>query len=427
MQVLERPREAGSGIPELAPEAIIPEARRRGRRRRACSAVTAIGSAGAAAAIALIGIGGGPTVHSRSRSPLGPAAVRGPVRAAAPVVAWGDYQGVFHLGDVATGRQLQIAAVPAVDSAGLVAFDRGRLLWVDAKDRIRSLAIATGRTTIVAHGTGVVASPDGARLYVDQGTADFLELNATTMRPIRRWPIPAKWASSPWVAHPVAGGLILTHTGRSGGLRIWRPGRGVQPLGPAGGADTALTVYTPPDAHYSLVAWLPPCAERGTGGVSGCALAITNTATDRTVTVPSPTRYGFTGGAFSPDGSELATYVNTDNPGNSFATPRSELAIIDTRTGALRLDPEVKLTTTEDAAWVAWLPTGRQLLTGAIVATYIVNARSLVARPFYFDAGLTQSFSIMESPDLNFSTLVVPPSALSAKQRRALGIAGGAG
>jgi hypothetical protein len=430
MQVLERPREAGSGISDAdpGPEAIIPEARRRGRRRRACSALTAIGSAGAAAAIAFSGVGGGSASRSGSRSPRGPAAIRRAVRAPAPVVAWGDYQGGFHLGDVATGRQLQIAALPVADSAGLVAFDRGRLLWVDAKGRIRSLVIATGKASIIAHGTGVIASPDGSRLYVDQGTTDFLELDAVSLRVIRRWSIPVKWTANPWVAPPVAGGLILTHTGRSGGLGIWRPGHRVQPLGGALDAGSELTaVYTPPDGRYSLVAWLPRCTDHGTGAGSRCPLAITNTATHRTVSVPSPTRYGFTGGAFSPDGSELATYVNTDNPSNSLATPRSALAIIDTRTGALRLDRNVKLTTTEDAAWAAWLPNGRQLLTGAIMATYIVNARSLAARPFYFDPGDTRAFSVMGSPDLNFSTRVVPPNALSAKQRRSLGIGDAAG
>ncbi|MDE3132947.1 MAG: hypothetical protein KGL15_02660, partial [Acidobacteriota bacterium] len=428
MQVLEHPREATSRISEMGPEAIIPEAiipeaiipeaiipeaiipeaRRRGRRRRACSALTAIGCAGAAVAVAPIGIGGGSAVLGRSRSPLGSAGVRGPSRAPAPVVAWGDYQGVFHLGDVATGRQLQIAAVPAADSAGgLVAYEHGRVLWGYGKDRIGTLTIATGKMSIaVVRGTSVIASPGGARLYVDQGTTDFLELNAATMRPIRRWAIPARWTASPWVARAVAGGLILMHTGRSGGLGIWRPGHRVQPFGVAVGAYTTLAVYTPPAGGYSLVAWQSRCADGGSGVGSGCPLAITNTATHKTVTVPSPTGYGFTGGAFSPDGTQLAVYVNTDNPSDSFSTPRSELAIVKTATGALRLEPKVKLITEEDAAWATWLPSGRQLLTGALSATYLVDAHSLAARPFYFDPGLTRSFSIMESPDLNFSTLV---------------------
>lgn len=78
--------------------------------------------------------------------------------------------------------------------------------------------------------------------------------------------------------------------------------------------------------------------------------------------------------------------------------------------------------TTEDAAWALWLPSGRQLLTGAISATYRVNTRSLATRPFYFDGAATRSESIISSTDLNFTTLVVPRGALNPKQRQSLGL-----
>jgi hypothetical protein len=297
-----------------------------------------------------------------------------------------------------------------------VTFDRGRLLWVDAKNRVRSIEIATGETRVFARGLSVTPSPDGTRLYVDQGTKDFLELNARSLRVIRRAPLPAGWNANPWGDQPIAGGLIVTHTGRQATLGIWHLGSTVRPL--ATSIETA-TVYTAPSGRYSLVAAITRCARRAFLG-SACPLAITNTTTGRTATVPSPNRYGFTGGAFSPDGSQLAVYVNTDNATNSLSTPRSELAIINTATGALRLDPNVKLTTTEDAAWVTWLPSGRQLLTGAIMATYLVNARTLAARPFYFDGTATREQSIMSSTDLNFSTIVVPATALSPRQQHSL-------
>jgi hypothetical protein len=336
------------------------------------------------------------------------------------VVAWADYAGVLHLGDLATRRQLQITPHPAVDvSTDPAAVDGGRLLWVDAKDRVRSVVLATGKVSVVARGTAVATSPDGARLYVDQRTRDFLELDARTLRVTRRVPLPAGWQANPWVV-PVAGGLILTHSGKGTVFGIWHHGSKVQTLGAA--EPPVLDTYTPPSGGYSLVAWVPECAKHRAPFGSGCPLAITNTATGRTVTVRSPTRYGFTGGAFSPDGSELATFVNIDNPSGPLSAPRSELALIDTATGALRLDPKVKIVTSEDAAWALWLPSGRQLLSGAISATYLVNAHELATRPFYFDGADTRVFSIMGSPDLNFSTLAVSPSALNPKQRRSLGL-----
>lgn len=417
MPVLERPAEAERTSPLAGPEAIFPEARRRGRRRRAFSALAVIASGGALAAACVVALGN-QAARSGSHTPPVPGARSGSDRAPAVVVAWADTGGALHVGDLATRRQLQVTTHPAADvSTDPAAIDGGRLLWVDAKDRVRSVELATGRVSVVARGIGVTASPDGTRLYVDQGTRDFLELNARTLRVTRRVALPAGWQANPWVV-PVADGVILTRSGKGTAFGIWRPGGKVRLLGDATGA--AFATYTPATEGYSLVAWLPRCANHPAPFGSGCPLAITNTTTGRTVRVPSPNRYGFTGGAFSPDGTKLATFVNTDNPSDPESTPRSELALINTATGALRLDPKAKMITTEDAAWALWLPRGRQLLTGAISATYLVNAHTLATRPFYFDGDETPSLSIMGSPDLNFSTLVVPPGALNPRQRQSL-------
>lgn len=400
-----------------APEAIFREARRRGRRRRAFTAFAALATGGALAA-ASVAVLGNQATRAGSHSPPVSGSRSGSDRAPAVVVAWADYAGVLHIGDLANRRQLQVATHPVADvSTDPAAIDGGRLFWVDAKDRVRSVELASGRIGLVARGIGVTSSPDGARLYVNQGTRAFLELDARTLRVTRQVVLPAGWRANPWVV-PVAGGLLLTHGGKETVVGIWRPGGKVRSLGAAN--DPQLATYTPPTAAYSLVAWVPKCAGHHPGFGSGCPLAITNTATGRRVRVPSPSRYGFTGGAFSPDGSELATFVNTDNPSDAFSTPHSELALVNTATGVLRLDPKVKMITTEDAAWALWLPSGRQLLTGAISATYLVNARSLATRTFYFDGAATRLESIMSSPDLNFTTLVVPRNALDPKQQRAL-------
>ena len=413
MTVLERPREAEREREIEAPEAIFPEARRRGRRRRALFALATLAVLGALAGAIIVAVKtiGADPATVRSRLTAG-ARTRG--AAPAPLVAWGDYFGVLHVGDVATGRQLRIATLPITrSSAGPIAFSRGRLLWVDAGNRVRSAELATGLVRVLAHGNGVTSSPGGARLYVDQGTIDFLELNGRTMRVVRRLAIPAGWTADPWVARAISGGLLLTHTGRAAVLGYWHPGSAVKPLG---ASISLLGAYAPASERDSLLAWIPRCA-RYAGFDAHCPLAITNIVSGRTVRISSPSRYSFTGGAFSPDGGQFATFVNVDNPGDPLATPRSELAIVDTRTGVLRLDPNVRLTTTEDAAWAVWLPHGRELLAGAIAATYLVNARTLATRPFYFDGPETRVNSIMSSSDLNFSTIAIPPSALSPKQR----------
>jgi hypothetical protein len=92
---------------------------------------------------------------------------------------------------------------------------------------------------------------------------------------------------------------------------------------------------------------------------------------------------------------------------NSNRPNRSELAIINTRTGRMRLDRAARLLTQEDAGWVAWLPGSRRLLIGALSYSYAVATRSLVTRPFFFFPG-TSDHDIMDTPDINFSAVVVP-------------------
>jgi hypothetical protein len=273
MTVLERAQETEATSRLVIPEAIIREARRRGRRRKALSLLAVIGSIGAVVAVAVLGFRNGPAIPGASRSPLEPGGRSGLGRAPAVVVAWGDYAGVLHVGDVATRRQLRIATFPvSQSSAWPVVVDGGRLLWVDAKNGIRSLQIATGKRSVIARGTAVMASPNGGRLYVDQGTTDFLELDARTLRVTRRVSIPAGWRSNPWGANPVAGGLVLTHSGKQTVLGIWHPGSRVRPLG----ARLTCSASTP--RRTGVTAWSPGC--QGVPSTLGSA---------RTARSPSPT------------------------------------------------------------------------------------------------------------------------------------------
>lgn len=117
----------------------------------------------------------------------------------------------------------------------------------------------------------------------------------------------------------------------------------------------------------------------------------------------SPMPDGFAlGGAFSPDGRELAVIVNTSQ-GPCCAT--AELAIASTQTGSLRLVPRARLAIGEDVAWVQWLPGGRQLIAGAGNGSYIVDAATLSARPLLFLH--SHDRNIQDSQDVNFSAVVI--------------------
>jgi hypothetical protein len=135
--------------------------------------------------------------------------------------------------------------------------------------------------------------------------------------------------------------------------------------------------------------------------------------------VRSPLRHGFTdpGSAFSPGGRRLAVFARQASL-NSNRANRSELAIINTRTGTLRLAPAAHLLTQEDAGWAVWLPGGQRLLVGALLYSYAVDAKTLAAMPFFFFPAAASTYGdhdIMESGDINFSATVLPSAVPGAR------------
>jgi hypothetical protein len=173
---------------------------------------------------------------------------------------------------------------------------------------------------------------------------------------------------------------------------LWDPTTGqVRILGAGIGL---FGVYTPHGGSYSLVAWAP--ARRGVA--EAYSLRISNTLTGTTVAVHSPLSFGFVvegAPAFSPGGAQMAAFVRTGRLGSSDGM--SQLAIVDTRTGAVHLVPGTALYTTEDAFWALWLPGGERVLAGSVGSAYSVDARTVTARPFSFFAS-TDGFSAVVAP-----------------------------
>jgi hypothetical protein len=179
-------------------------------------------------------------------------------------------------------------------------------------------------------------------------------------------------------------------------LGVWDPRSGKVAV--IGRELAVIGAYTPPGARYSLLAWLPAACPFP----DNCLIRITNTATLSTRTVRSPLPGGFAvGGAFSPDGMQLAVFPQT---APRHTTPGSaRLAIVSLATGAVRVARAPRLALGMDFAWARWLPGGTHLIVGAGTGPYLVDSATLSARPL-----VAHGRNIGNSQDINFTAAIVP-------------------
>jgi hypothetical protein len=401
--------------------ALFAEARRRRRRRRITAAAVSLAVAGSV----MIGLTSGGGHHDPA-----PRTAASPRRAVitkpdlrrftlpAAHVAWVDYNGALHIGDVATGTQHVVATVRS-DAGDWFVAAAGHVYWPDFSKNsgpIRGYDLATGKVQRIGRGESVFASPGSRRLYIMRSATRLIEVHPGRPAARRAFTVPAGWRLSCCQAGGTAAGGIIVYSagGRSGSpadarIAIWSPRDGsIRPLGAGYVVDD---IYTPHGARHSLIAWQSASCAAG-----NCPVRITNTATLATVTVRSPLRHGFTegDGTFSPDGTELAVFVRRASIRSNWPN-HSELALINTTTGTLRLVRAAKLITQEDAGWVLWLPGGHRLLAGALLYSYAVDAKTLAVRPFFFFPG--NEHDIMTTPDLNFSAVLIPGRYARQAQR----------
>jgi hypothetical protein len=387
-------------------EALFAQARRRRRRRRL---VTAAAVAGLAASILATAtwLGARPGAGPGSSRGSPPAGTAGKSRTS-PSVAWVDYNGRLHVANLATWQQ-RVAARTTAYPVTPLAQAGGSIYWVDWGSGfpvVRELDLAKGTTRNLGYGMSVFASSDGGHVFIARTGTSVTEIPASGTGPDRELTAPRGWyvAARPTA---VAGGIVVSSADEQANSRpatigVWnlRTGK-VTVLG-----QTVASAYfgpigavTPPGAGYSLIAWMPSHC----GLLIDCPIQVTNTATGSSITLRSPTPDGFAlGGAFSPDGRELAVIVDT-SPGPCCAT--AELAIASAQTGALRLVPRARFTIGEDVAWVQWLPGGRQLIAGALTGCYMVDAAGLSARPLSFLR--SRDHNIQDSQDVNYSAVVI--------------------
>ena len=377
------------------PELLFEEARARRRRR------WTIGAGAVLAGILIAAASAAVVTTTANRGPP-PATIehRAPpvVRTAPPAVAWVDYDGHLRVGDPTGARGRVVAAARADPTTPLVAVGR-HLFWVDTgctdavvsscpyspvsgytPSVVKELDLASGATRTLGPGQAVVVGADGSSVVVvrrkvacpgttsgvcDPNAQEIVEVPLGRGAHPRVVAVPTGWYvnAGAGYANPIAaaGGLLveseLAQTGtRPPVLGLWHPASGrVEHLGRDWGL---IDAHTAPGGRSSLLAWLPGSCESD----PHCPLLITNLGTRHRLLIRSPLPYGFdVGGAFSPDGGQLAVFVKA-NAGA--VNPAMQLAIVETRTGAIRLVPGVEGEIGESVGWARWLPDGTQVLAG---------------------------------------------------------------
>ena len=399
-----------------AAQALFQEARRR-RRRRWLAGIAVVVAASAAVAMSAVRLHRAPG-REAGRTVPADTAMEGRSLAA---VVWFDgirlYVGGIHLG----GRVIQRAVAEVnADFLPLVQAD-GRVYWVDPagsfvpalghwSQLVMYLNVATGGA-----GQTVFLSADGRYLLMSQTATSLTQTPVTAAGAPRQLTLPRGWYMPGGDGLPdlfsgegfaTANGIIVQSQESQGALApilaLWNPRSGKVEV--IGRGRAVIDAYTPPGAHYSLLAWLPAACRFP----SNCLLKITNTATLSTRAVRSPLRGGFAlGGAFSPSGTQLAVFLNTSG--------WARLALVNLGTGTMRVAPSPWPALGQDIGWARWLPDGLHLVVGAGTGGYLVDAATLSAQRLFFTRGHDHYIGnsddyIGGSQDINFTAAIVPPA-----------------
>lgn len=405
--------------PEIAEEQLLFKEARQRRRRRWLVAGIVLVVVTAGIIVALVTPGAKTPIRPPASQP--PSTPIRPVGGAAviPQIAWVDNNGQLHIGDLSGFTQRVVAQADADSTAPLVTAG-GRVFWVRSQQpnsdgTVRPLPTstvfgfdtATGQSEQIASGTQVMASADRTFIYVETDYRHLTEywLNGTPKG--RTLPLPNGWFPlNPGLnidpTPVVANGIVVASwpvPERNRTLGIWSPSTGrVRTLGEVW---QVTATYTAPGARSSLIAWNPASCEKP----GNCTLKITNTANYSSRVLTSPTGRFLWGGGFSPDGSQLAAFVSS---GDIHGDPTAQMAIVNTRSGALKLVKDVHVYTGDAVHWADWLPDGRHLITGGLTpfgsavpaVDALVDSQTDQASPFRFLADRNQ--------DLAMSTVVVP-------------------
>jgi hypothetical protein len=375
---------------------------------------------GLAGAVVVLPLGSSNPVHQPTHLP--PSLPTGAPTPAGviPQVAWSDYQGQLHIGDLSGLGERVVAQTDADPTASLVVVGGG-IFWVRseyptadqtvdpiADPMVQRFDLATGTTTTLGPGSQVFAAPDDSRVYVATNADELVEYTPGGVPIGHDLRVPTGWfLSDPSLlgnpAPVTASGVLVVSAPQQilrnpRTLALWNPDTGrVRTIGKVW---KVIGTYTRPGAANSLIAWAPATCEK----VRNCPLEITDSSTLATRSVYSPFGEGFDwGGGFSPDGSVLAAFV----PGPFHLSPTARLVLI-TGAGRIRAVPGVTINHGDALAWAEWFPDSSHLIVGGVGSPdgvvndnhFVVNTGNRTATPFRFLPNGNQ--------DINFTVVVLP-------------------
>ncbi len=408
-------------FPDVDEAQLLFEEARRRRRRRWLVAVIAV------ATLALVGTVAGfvATGGVKGTAPYSPSTRRavtptvGPnhsVRSGTTEVVW-FASGGLHVGNPSQGSDRVVAQVNAtatrlVGIGSRVYFlQRGSpdVLAVNGGNRIAELDTESGHVHFLGAGINLTTTTDGRDLLVALDAIHLVKLSPTGARLSPVWTVPSGYTLNTYASqHPlaaVAGGIAVESTQpspTSGAyvLAIWYPTRGT--IRVLGRDAFVIGSYTRPGANHSLLAWID-----GSGaGADANRLAMTDTATMTTRLISSPLsgvfasaiqKYGSSvgefgtnflgGGAFSPEGQQLAAFVSAFRPHD---WPNAQLVLVNANTGSVKLIANTVIQIGEPAGWATWSPTGSDLFGGSyregpVIQAFALRTGQTQATPLTFD------------------------------------------
>jgi hypothetical protein len=269
---------------------------------------------------------------------------------------WVDWQGPT-LVDPNSGETLTIEPRNGRTWCGTCPFVRvGDQAFTSQGERIYAYTPGDTELRDIGAGDAVFPAADGQSIFVvaDNQLEQRTVEGASVAGP---WPIPSGYNLT-FPPRATATGVLVEATANAfiRQLAEWRPSTGeIQPIGTH---NRLVDTYIAPDGTTTI-------ARTDCTANFPCWLLLTDTSTGQTTRVDSPVPgngfYG--GGAFSPDGSQLAVFIAT-NRGS--VNPAARLGIVDVDSGRLRMIDESDVPVGESYGYASWSPSGDWLFFDAL-------------------------------------------------------------